>query len=280
MDTVRPASAATPGDRVTERKIEYLSPPAKVSMAHDWYDIASLEHFWIRRRFEVFQRYVGKLVADGSNIAEIGCGHGLLQRQVEDAHNREVIGLDLNEYALRRNISRMSQIFCYDIFQKEATFREKFGLILLFDVLEHIEDEQRFMEAVLYHLAFHGRVIINVPCGRWLYSTYDRVVGHVRRYSVRSLSNAARRSGLSLESYTYWGLPLLPSLVVRKVVLLGADKRGGVIKKGFDTRGTTVNKLLGLISRWEPIPQHLLGTSIMAVLSRGSDAGSGRADKP
>ena len=46
------------------REITYLSAPAVVSMADRWYDIASVDHFWIRRRFKVLQVLAGGLVSE------------------------------------------------------------------------------------------------------------------------------------------------------------------------------------------------------------------------
>ncbi|MFZ0969888.1 MAG: hypothetical protein WAN13_16575, partial [Candidatus Acidiferrales bacterium] len=70
------------------RNITYLSAPVGVSMADQWFDIAALDHFWIRRRFDVFRRLSGDLIPQARDIAEIGCGHGLVQRQIEDAYGR------------------------------------------------------------------------------------------------------------------------------------------------------------------------------------------------
>ena len=55
-------------------------------MADRWFEIAAIDHFWIRRRFEVFQRLAGGLIANAPEIVEIGCGHGLLQMQIEREH--------------------------------------------------------------------------------------------------------------------------------------------------------------------------------------------------
>src|ERR1700690_621622 len=133
-----PASPAT--EAPSPRKIEYLSPAAKVSMADRWFEIASVDHFWVRRRFEVLKRLENSLIAGAREMAEIGCGHGLLQRQIEDAFNREITGFDLNDYALKQNVSRRSRVCCYDIFQRNPALHEKYDAIFLFDVLEHIAD--------------------------------------------------------------------------------------------------------------------------------------------
>lgn len=248
------------------RDIEYLSPPSQVSMADRWFEVASVDHFWIVRRFEVFHRLAAKWVLSAGDIAEIGCGHGLLQRQIEDRYGRNVTGFDLNEFALKQNVSRSSKVCCYDIYQRDPALRQRFDLVLLFDVLEHITDEDTFVSAVLHHLAPTGKLVVNVPAGQWAYSAYDRAAGHVRRYSIRSLRDVARRNGLEVGEWTYWGLPLLPPLILRKLWLLGNHDEDDIIATGFDSRTSVINGLLGALSRCEPTPQKIAGSSLMVVL--------------
>jgi cyclopropane fatty-acyl-phospholipid synthase-like methyltransferase len=202
-------------------------------------------------------------------MAEVGCGHGLLQRQIEQEFGCVVTGFDLNELALKENVSRLSPICCYDVRQRDATLRQRFDLILLFDVLEHIGDDDSFLSAVLFHLAPGGKLVVNVPAGAWAFSAYDRAAGHVRRYSIHSLNDAVSRAGLLITDWTYWGLPLVPSLLLRKLWLLGRHDPDEIIWSGFDPRSRVINEFLGVASRCEPIPQRLLGTSLMAVLQVG-----------
>jgi SAM-dependent methyltransferase len=248
------------------RIVTYLSPPAEVSMADRWFEVAAIDHFWTRRRFEVLRKLADGLIANARDIAEIGCGHGLLQLQIEDAYNREVTGFDLNEIALKQNVSRRSTVNCYDIYQRNPALSGKFDLIFLFDILEHIADEDGFLSAVLFHLAPGGSLAVNVPAGMWAYSAFDVAVGHVRRYSIASLRETAKRSDLEIKQSTYWGLPLVPILLLRKLWLLGQHDKDQIISKGFDSRGKFVNQIVSTISRCEPIPQELLGIALMAIL--------------
>jgi hypothetical protein len=255
-------------ETISQRKIEYLSPPAEVSMADRWFEIASIEHFWVRRRFDVLQRLAGDLIASAKEMAEIGCGHGLLQRQIEDSYGREVAGFDLNEYALKLNVSRRSSVSCYNIFRTDSTLQSRFDVVFLFDVLEHISHEDDFLGALLFHLARKGTLVLNVPAGHWAYSEYDRAAGHVRRYSIGTLRGTAVRNGLRVREWTYWGLPLIPTLVLRKLWLWAKRDKREIIASGFDSRSMAINSVLGLASRCEKIPQKLLGTSLMAILER------------
>jgi SAM-dependent methyltransferase len=245
--------------------IEYLSPPAQVSMGDRWFDISRIGHFWVQRRFEVVRALAGELLQKSQNIAEIGCGHGLVQRQIEEAYGREVTGFDLNEFALRQNQSRRSSVCCYDISQRASQFHHRFDLIVLFDVLEHIEDEDSFLQSVIFHLAPGGHLIVNVPAGQWLYSAYDQVDGHKRRYSIRQLERAVERNGYTLVRSSYWGLPLVPVLILRKIWLARSYGDANAVAVGFDSRNKTINRMLGRLASCEIVPQKLLGTSVMAV---------------
>lgn len=247
-------------------KIVYLSPAAQVSMADQWFDIASMVHFWIERRFEVFKRFCGELISGTGELAEIGCGHGLMQRQIELYYGRGVTGFDLNDFALKHNLSQQSSIYCYDILQMDSTLKGKFEIIFLLDVLEHIEDEDRFLNALLFHLAPRGKLIVNVPAGQWAYSSYDRAVGHARRYGVNDLRAVALRNGLQIKDWTYWGLPLLPTLLIRKLWPMLSRDQSNIVTTGFDPGSPQINSILKYLCRIEWIPQRLVGTSLMAIL--------------
>lgn len=242
--------------------VSYLSASMPVSMGDWWFDVATSDHFWIRRRFQVMTRLADSLLSNCRSAAEIGCGNGLLQREIENRYRKPVTGFDLNVLALQKNVSRISPLYCYDIHQRNPEFRGHFDLLLLFDVLEHIEDESDFLQSVRFHLASSGVLLINVPAHQSLFSDYDRAAGHVRRYSINQLAKLAECNGLRIRFSTYWGLPLLPLLLLRKAMKL--DRSNG--NAGFDSRGPVINLALSLLARCERLPQSFMGTSVMAVV--------------
>jgi SAM-dependent methyltransferase len=249
-----------------DRAVAYLSAAMPVNMGDWWFDVATSDHFWIRRRFEVMRRLADSAVKNAKGAAEIGCGNGLLQRDIEDYYGIAVAGFELNEIALQKNVSRLSPLYCYNIHQRNPEFHGHFDLLLLFDVLEHIEDEDAFLQSVKFHLAESGTLLINVPAHQFFFSDYDRAAGHIRRYSIEQLVKVAEQNGFKARAFTYWGLPLVPLLLLRKAMSM---KRSNG-KAGFDARGSAMNALLGLVARVEPLPQRCLGTSVMAVLENQS----------
>ncbi len=249
-------------------RIIYLSQPDRVSMGDAWFEIASPDHFWFIRRFEVLEALAGPLLrTPGLRVAEFGCGNGVIQTQLEERFGLTVDGYDLNELSLQRNMSRRSPIYCYDIHQRNAELKERYDVIFLFDVLEHIDDEDGFLTSLLYHLKPGGRLLINVPALQSLYSRYDEVVGHVRRYELEAMEAVTSRNGLVTEAATYWGLPLLPLLWIRKPWVQN-KKREEIISEGMDPRIGPMNALLKLWSRLESIPQKSTGTSLLVVLRK------------
>src|SRR3954466_2531584 len=126
-------------------RVVFLSKPLTEIMAEEYFDLASPQHFWCKRRFEVLQKLADKRLRSSVKAAEIGCGNGVLQRQIEDAYELSPAGFDLHEAALRRNMCRRGEVYCYDIHQRDDAFRKAFDLLLLFDVLEHIQDQDRFL---------------------------------------------------------------------------------------------------------------------------------------
>jgi SAM-dependent methyltransferase len=253
---------ATLPDVAAEDRIIYLSSPTPVSMGDWWFDIATTDHFWIRRRFQVMRRLADSVIRNAKCCAEIGCGNGLLQRSIEDYYGKSVAGFELNEIALQKNVSQRSPLYCYDIHQRNPELRAHFDLVVLFDVLEHIEDESGFLQSIKFHLAESGSLLINVPAHMLFHSDYDRAAGHLRRYTIRQLARICEQNGLRVRAATYWGLPLVPLILARK--LMRIQHSDG--KAGFATKGPAINTLLWCLAQAEPLPQRVLGTSVMAVL--------------
>jgi SAM-dependent methyltransferase len=235
-------------------------------MADNWFDIATADHFWIRRRFDVVRRLLRGYDLKEWQVAEVGCGHGLVQQQIERRYGVAVDGFDLNLVSLRQNVSTRGRLYYYDVCERRPQFGAQYDLVILFDVLEHIEREKEFLDAIKFLMKEGGRVLINVPALQSLYSPYDRCAGHLRRYALPELAALFRACKLQIVGSTYWGMPLLPFLIVRKQHLRFVPNEK-VIQRGFDPGNKLVNEAMYRLSLAEVIPQKLCGTSAM-ILAR------------
>jgi SAM-dependent methyltransferase len=243
----------------------YLSAPSPVHMADEWFKIASLEHFWIKRRFDVLRKVAKNIDFSGKKIGEVGCGCGLLQKQFEQCYGVAVDGFDLNAEALRESIVKNQPRFCYNIFERNPQLAGHYDFFILFDVIEHIEEEKPFLEAALFHLKPGGCLLINVPGLMAFYSAFDKAVGHQRRYTLQSMHSLCAGVGLKKVTGTYWGLPLLPILFLRNMRVSRQMDTQTIIRNGYKPPGRLANQFLGFISALEYVPQQWLGTSLMVV---------------
>ena len=61
---------------------------------------------------------------------------------------------------------------------------KKFETILYISVLEHIKDDKDEIDTALSKLKKGGYLIICVPAHNYMYSKFDKEIGHYRRYSI------------------------------------------------------------------------------------------------
>lgn len=69
-----------------------------------------------------------------------------------------------------------------------------FDTILYIDVLEHIEDDKAEIAIASKHLNKNGKIIILAPAHSWLFSRFDKNIGHYRRYNKHSLNTLAPKN--------------------------------------------------------------------------------------
>lgn len=252
--------------------ITYLSEPASVSMADEWFELATPDHFWMSRRFDVFAALMGDETFDGLRLGEIGCGHGAVLRQCRQRFNVDMDGFDLNPLALEQGErdDPSLQLYCYDIHDRRDELAGIYDGLVLFDVIEHIDDDAGFIESACFHLKPGGFLAIDVPGSMRLFSAYDEVAGHVRRYEPETLAKLAERTGLVIDRWTWWGRPLRPIARLRRHVVRQMA-RDRVIQRGFKPPGRLGNTLLRMLSNMERIPQQRGGCFLMAIMRRAPE---------
>jgi len=74
-----------------------------------------------------------------------------------------------------------------------------FDYIYTLNVLEHIEDDVGALKALRSKLRSGGRLLVYVPAFPVLYTSMDAKVGHVRRYTRRTLMAAVTGAGFSIK---------------------------------------------------------------------------------
>lgn len=85
--------------------------------------------------------------------------------------------------------------------------------VVLLDVLEHIADPVAALRHASAALVPGGGIVLTVPAYPWLYGTWDKTLGHFRRYTVRELRRQAIAAGLRVAWVSHWNAFSLPAAV-------------------------------------------------------------------
>ena len=79
-----------------------------------------------------------------------------------------------------------------------------FDLIYSFNVLEHIEDDQKALTAAVSLLKKNGILFAYVPAFPLLYGSMDRALRHYRRYTKKGIRDKFLKSGLKILELRYY----------------------------------------------------------------------------
>ncbi len=96
-------------------------------------------------------------------------------------------------------------------------------LVMAFDVLEHLVDDDACAGEVWRVLRPGGTFLVAVPADPRLWSAHDEAVDHVRRYTRQSLSALLTRNGFQIASMTSWMVLLRPVVALRRRTATGSD---------------------------------------------------------
>jgi SAM-dependent methyltransferase len=211
-------------------------------MANDWFELTDPTHFWIKWRFQVLKKLLVPYVSPHIKILEVGCGNGLVMKQLYDELAIVIDGCDLNSFALEHRLDVPGNFYLYDIFEQSPELVEQYDIVLMLDVLEHIDDDNAFVMAAIKHLKKGGLLIVGVPAYQSLFSKYDDLIGHKRRYSGKQIKHILEIAGMDNCKYSYWGFFLLPILFIRKMALkfIATEK---IVQSGFKPPNSLANQL-------------------------------------
>ena len=261
-------------DKSQHSEVIILSPEKQCTFENKWYyDIAQPSHFWIEGRFKVFMNLINQAGMDIHKPLqgmEIGCGNSVVRSELEARSSWIVDGSDLDLHGLQLAKNSKGKIYLYDILEQNPMFKERYDFLILFDVIEHIPDVARFMDACLFHLKKGGIMFINVPALQRLFSVYDQVQGHQLRYVKSTLRRVLPESKFNIIDMRYWGLSLVPLVFIRKVMSHSSQNPETVIRKGFQPPRQGINSILRKILLFEMriLPTPVMGTSLFAVVQK------------
>jgi SAM-dependent methyltransferase len=123
----------------------------------------------------------------------------------------------------------------------------EFDLLLLMDVLEHVDDDVALLREYVERAPVGARFLITVPAFQWLWSGHDVFLEHRRRYTLSQLEQVVARAGLhGLHGCYFYGL-VLPLAAGRRLAGRVAGVSRDVAKSDLQVHSPAVNGVLGAI---------------------------------
>ncbi len=234
--------------------------------------------FWFGHRNQCILEAVKQFPPQGA-IFDVGGGNGFVARALQDA-GIDVVVVEPGPRGAANARSRGVRHVVRATLEEAGFARASLPAVGLFDVVEHIPDDLRFLENLHGYLTEQGRVYITVPACPWLWSHEDESAGHFRRYTSRSLSNLLAGAGLTVDYLTaifdFLPLPIFCSRVLPyRLHLAGSpgESRCGGLGREHELRSPFVRRVLGWtfrreLKRIQDLRKTRFGGSLLAVGSK------------
>ena len=172
--------------------------------------------FWFEHRNRCLLAALERFPPGGA-LFDIGGGNGFVALAIQSAGFEVVLvepGPDGTANARRRGIHN---VVCSTL--EDAGFQDgKLAAVGLFDVLEHIENDRRFLTSIRRYLARQGRLYLTVPALAALWSQEDVDAGHYRRYAAGGLKRLLAETGYEVEYLTYLFRWLPPAILLARAL--------------------------------------------------------------
>ena len=171
-------------------------------------------HPWWRARTRLTLALLEQLeIKPPALIIDVGCGWGTTLAALEE-RGYTATGADISRRALERLDGPGRTLVELDLtapWSPPSGFKP-FDAALALDVIEHIDDDRAAVARLADLVRPGGIVVVSVPALPDLFTEFDQIQGHRRRYLPPSLQATFEGSGLTLDRTFWWGSWMVPLL--------------------------------------------------------------------
>ena len=178
------------------------------------------DHWWFVARRRIINSLIDRYGSATENIpldiCELGCGTG--GNLAPWAEKHRIVGLDSSEKALEYARKRVdARLECGRLPDQIPFPSGSFDVVLMADVLEHVEEDAAAARAAISLLRVGGVFVATIPAHQWMFSPRDVQHHHFRRYSKHSLRRIIDVPGTKIELLSYYNSFAFPIAVVTRL---------------------------------------------------------------
>jgi len=226
-------------------------------------------HWWWRAREGTLVEELHRLFPDSRALAilDVGCGDGLFFERLRQFG--EVEGIESEAALVDPRGPNRSRI---TVAPFDGSFNpgKKYDLILMLDVLEHLDAPEEALRHAVSLLRAGGKMVVTVPAFRMVWTNHDRLNEHRTRFTKRSFRLVAASAGIEIIEMRYFFIWLFAAKLATRMaeLILPREPRNPRIPS------SGINGFLYQVSRFEekltriiPAP---IGSSLLVVGERSS----------
>jgi SAM-dependent methyltransferase len=188
------------------------------------------DHFWFAPRSRLLVSLIARYFPAADSFLEIGCGTGIVLKPIAAMKPwRRLVGAELHPTGLseaRRVVGGSAEFVQMDA--RRIPAREVFDVIGAFDVIEHIAEDEAVLASMHSAIRPGGGVVLAVPQHPFLWSEFDEVSHHERRYRRGELESKLARAGFDIVFSASYTVALFPAMVASRLL---RGRRAPVIAK-------------------------------------------------
>lgn len=178
---------------------------------------AEASHFWFRSRSVLIANAVAKYFPGAGSFMEVGAGGGGVLAAIQRSRPKmRLVGGELLVRGLREAGRRLHGVELHQMDARRIPFVSEFDVAGAFDVIEHVDDDAAVLEQMRAALVPGGGVVLTVPQHPWLWSAFDELSGHRRRYTRRELVARMIAAGFGLVRVTSFASLVLPLIAASR----------------------------------------------------------------
>ncbi len=228
------------------------------------------KHWWFVTKKEIVLDTINIYLRKSGDVKvlDIGCGSGLMLNALENIG--QPFGMDMSDEAINFSKEIFNGRVEKGILPDQIPYEEDFfDLITALDVIEHVDRDIDSLKSIRSRLVSGGKAVITVPAYMFLWSSFDELNEHKRRYTLSELNSKLVQAGFTVEKISYFNTLLFPAVFVVRM-LNNLLKRDGASDVDMPSRPLNyiLEKIFGIekyLLRFVSLP---FGVSILAVVRK------------